>query len=275
MHGVDPSQYPLAPDAQYVPSPHTLSDALAFEATLGLRNIVLVQPSIYGNDNSCLLDALKRIGPKQGRGVVAIDPSSVTTETLEMWHGMGVRGARVNLKSTGETMEPSVFEARLRECASRIAAFGWVLQLYVSLDMVPLLEHLVPQLGVKVCLDHFASPSLPSASSPHDYNPYDLPGFSSLVSLLREGSTYVKISGAYRISSDPELRDLRPLAMELLRVAGTRSLVFATDWPHTRFEGLDIRPFVEKVVEWCEGDDRLIERVFKGNAEDLWDVGEQ
>ena len=49
-------------------------------------------------------------------------------------------------------------------------------------------------------------------------------------------------------------------------------VVFASDWPHTRFEGLDIKPFVKRVMEWCEWDERLIERVFRGNAEMLWDV---
>ncbi|CAM6097232.1 unnamed protein product [Calypogeia fissa] len=302
MHVVDPTHYPLAPDAQYVPSRHTLSDAIAFEASLGLQNIVLVQPSIYGNDNSCMLDALQKIGPQHGRGVVQFDPFTVERVTLDKWHDMGVRGVRLNLTSTGKEMEISEFEALLKEYARRISPFGWVLELYLSLDMVSSLEKIVPLLGVRVCLDHFANPPLSSSSSisagyksstpvhkwtspiqqesvsqghqsaVFDYDPYELPGFSSLISLLRQGSTYVKVSGAYRISSDPELRDLEPLAVELMRVAGKNRLVFATDWPHTRFEGLDIRPLVAKVMEWCKGDEELIEGVFRGTAEDLWDV---
>jgi len=74
--------------------------------------------------------------------------------------------------------------------------------------------------------------------------------------------TYVKFSGPYRITQDPELRDLTPLALELLRVAGLTQLVFATDWPHTRFNGLDISPFVQQCMEWCNGDEELIGRCF-------------
>jgi predicted TIM-barrel fold metal-dependent hydrolase len=62
------------------------------------------------------------------------------------------------------------------------------------------------------------------------------------------------------------------MARELLRIAGKTSVVFATDWPHTRFEGLDIRPFIERVIEWCGRDEKLIDRLFRGNAEQLWGV---
>lgn len=85
--------------------------------------------------------------------------------------------------------------------------------------------------------------------------------------LLCEGSTYVKIFGAHKISTNPKVQDL-------LCIAGTRCLVFAIDWPHTRFEGLDTWSFVKKVVEWCDRDDQLTERLFEGNAEDLWLLSE-
>jgi predicted TIM-barrel fold metal-dependent hydrolase len=69
MHVIDPENYPLHPDAVYTPTPYSLSDAIKFEQAVGIRNIVLVQPSIYGNDNSCMLDALRELGPYRGRGV--------------------------------------------------------------------------------------------------------------------------------------------------------------------------------------------------------------
>ena len=82
----------------------------------------------------------------------------------------------------------------------------------------------------------------------------------------------MKLSAPYRISKQEGQGDLEPLARELLDVAGKRSVVFATDWPDTRFTGLDIRPFMERVLEWCGDDQVLVERLFRGNAEDLWDV---
>lgn len=85
-------------------------------------------------------------------------------------------------------------------------------------------------------------------------------------------NTYVKLSAPYRISKDETLKDLEPLAKELLRVAGMSRAVFASDWPHTRYEGLDIKPYIKTLLEWCGHDEALIERVFKRNAENLWDV---
>ncbi|KFY39159.1 hypothetical protein V495_06112 [Pseudogymnoascus sp. VKM F-4514 (FW-929)] len=272
MHVVDPTQYPLAEEAQYTPEPHLLSEALAFESTLGIQKIVLVQPSIYGHDNSCMLDALRRLGPQNGRAVVTFDPKSITPRTLDVWHRIGVRGVRINLQSVGQLMDPVELTATLQQYADIIRPYDWVLQLYVPLNTATVLETVVPKLGVKVCLDHFGCPTLSGPAGYHfTGDPYSLPGFTSLVNLLSQGSTYLKMSAPYRLSPDAGHLDLEPMAKELLRVAPNR-VVFATDWPHTRYEGLDIKPFVESVVEWCGDDNTLIERIFKYNAEDLWSV---
>jgi predicted TIM-barrel fold metal-dependent hydrolase len=274
MHVVDSVKYPLAKDAQYVPKQHLLSEALEFESTVRIRNLVLVQPSIYDYDNSCMLDALRLLGPQRARAVVAFDPNTTTLSTLQEWHSIGVRGVRVNLHSVGKMMDTSQLDIILHQYSDMIRPLNWVLQLHVSIAATTALEKIVPQLGVRVCLDHFAQPALPGNESPYSTtsNPYLLPGFKSLVNLLEQKDTFVKMSAPYRISKETDLRDLEPVAKELLRVAGRTRIVFATDWPHTRFEGLDIRPFMEKVLEWCGEDEALIERLFKSNAEDLWDV---
>lgn len=267
---VDPSTYPLAADALYTPKPHLLSQALRFEASTGIRKVVLVQPSIYGTDNSCLLDALRVLGPRHGRAVVAFDCEAIDTITLTKWHQWGVRGVRVNTQSIGKHLDGEELAATLRRYADIIRPYNWVLQLYVPLATAILLEDIVPQLGVRVCLDHFGSPDFLGVSYTDDPDPYSLVGFRSLVKLLRQGSTYVKLSAPYRISQDNAWRDLEPVARELLKVAGMSRAVFASDWPHTRFEGLDIKPFVEALLDWCGDDNALIERVFKCNAEELW-----
>jgi predicted TIM-barrel fold metal-dependent hydrolase len=173
-------------------------------------------------------------------------------------------------------MDAAELSATLQQYANVIRPLDWVLQLYVPLKMVADLENIVPELGVRVCVDHFGQPTLPGPGSKDPYSttadPYALQGFGPLIKLLKQGRTYVKLSAPYRISKQEGQRDLEPLARELLQVAGKRSVVFATDWPHTRFEGLDIKPFMEKVLEWCGDDLELVERLFRGNAEDLWGV---
>lgn len=217
-----------------------------------------------------MLDALRALGPNHGRAVVTFDPETIDPATLQHWHQLGVRGVRVNTQSIGKRMKEEEMVTILHKYADIIRPYNWVLQLYVPLDAVIILEKIVPKLGVTICLDHFGSPALNGHS--HFEDPYSLPGFQSLVNLLLQGTTYVKLSAPYRICRDEAWEDLEPLAKELVRVAGMSRAVFASDWPHTRFEGLDIKPYIEALIEWCGNDDALIERVFKGNAETLWGV---
>ncbi|KAH8895686.1 amidohydrolase 2 [Thozetella sp. PMI_491] len=274
MHTIEPDRFPTVMTAFYTPQTHTLRQALEFEASVGISNIVIVQPSVYGNDNACLLDVLRELGPERCRGVVQFDPDVTSLDTLREWDALGVRGVRINLYSVGKTLAPPELEATLRRFADAVRPLDWVVQVYVPLFMVETLESIVPTLRVRFCIDHLGQPDLvpataeASGGAPPD--PYALPGFASLVRLLREGHAYVKLSAPYRISKRADLSDLEPLAREVIRVGGLTRVVFATDWPHTRFEGLDIRPFMEQVLDWCGDDDHLVERLFRGNAEVLW-----
>ncbi|PYI07137.1 TIM barrel metal-dependent hydrolase [Aspergillus sclerotiicarbonarius CBS 121057] len=271
MHVVEPQRFPVSANAVYQPPKYTVDEAMTFESSLGIGNIVLVQPSIYGTDNSCLLEALRNVGPSRGRGVVVIDPTNIDTKTLEEWHALGVRGVRVNLKSVGKVLSEQELADTLLQHAEVVRPFGWTIQVYVSLDMVPMLENVVPQLGVKLCIDHFGGPDLSTID--HDgtpFDPYTLPGFSSLISLLRAGETYVKISAPYRLSKDEEFRDLEAMAQEFLQTAPNR-VIYATDWPHTRFSGVNIGPFTEICLRICANEPGLAERVFRHNAEEMLD----
>ncbi|KAK6007483.1 hypothetical protein QM012_004297 [Aureobasidium pullulans] len=273
MHVTDPN-YPLAKGAAYIPNLHTLTDVRNFEGTIGIRNTVFVQPSIYGNDNSCLLDALRVAGPCNGRGVVALDPDMLNITQLQEWHKLGVRGVRLNLKSNNATYTEESLTAMLRKYADAIRGFGWVLELYIGMEAMPILEEIVPSLGVRISIAHFGAPTLPSPETAnHPLNPYDIPGFPSLVNLVRAGVTWVKFSAPYRFDKDTQFRGVESIARELLKVAGDRC-VFASDWPHTRHDGLDIKPFVEAVLDWSD-EVNLTKEVFSLNAKELWDIDQR
>ncbi|KKK15943.1 hypothetical protein AOCH_000659 [Aspergillus ochraceoroseus] len=271
MHVVEP-HYPVIANAAYKPTPHGVDEAIAFESSLGIQNVVLVQPSVFGFDNSCLLDALRHIGPSHGRGVVVIDPANIEAKTLAEWHSLGVRGVRVNFKSAGKIPSPGELERILLAQAQLVRPLGWVIQIHVSLDVVPILERIIPRLGVKVCLDHFGGPDPPTVKweQGESFTPYTLPGFSALVSLLQAGQTYVKVSAPYRLSADEKLRDLESMLREFLHTAPNR-VIYATDWPHTRFSGINIEPFTELCLRLCGSQPGLAERVFRRNAEQLMD----
>ena len=162
--------------------------------------------------------------------------------------------------------------SELSQYADVIRSLDWVLQVYLPLNMVSYLEAVVPDLGIKFCIDHFGSPELPAVfNSATPLDPNSLPGFESLVKLLRSGTTWVKLSAPYRLTRDPQMRDLEVIAKTLMRNAGDR-LVYCTDWPHTRFDRIDPKPFADACLQWCSGDQALAERLFRFNAEELWDV---
>ena len=252
-----------------------------------MHNTVFVQASPYGTDNRLVLDSLRGLErPEQGRGVVVVDPARITVSELREWHDLGVRALRINLVSVGrDANDAEGLQRELEAYADVIKNVGrpWVLQLYVPLAAMAALEAVVPTLGVKVCVDHFGSPTLPAWKDgvEGEVDPYSLPGFGSLVNLMRQGGTWCKVSGWYRLSRDPEgrMRDLGGVVRELLKVRRGSRVVWASDWPHTRFEGVNVGPFVDQCWEWCEQvggspekGGELMRRLCVDNAEELWDA---
>src|SRR5687768_9989244 len=95
----DPARFPLWPGRSYDPPPAPLSKYLELLDRHAITRGVLVQPSVYGSDNNCLLDALDRA---DGRlmGIVVPDKDT-TAKQLEVMHRRGVRGVRCNLLNPG------------------------------------------------------------------------------------------------------------------------------------------------------------------------------
>ncbi|KAI0025395.1 hypothetical protein F4780DRAFT_720835 [Xylariomycetidae sp. FL0641] len=89
MHVIDTEKYPVPKNAKR-PHSATMHQALMNAARLSLPNIVFVQVSTYGNDNTWVLDALREVGPARGRGVVALDPDRIAPPTLQQWHDRGL-----------------------------------------------------------------------------------------------------------------------------------------------------------------------------------------
>src|ERR1700759_5392301 len=65
-HIYDP-RFPYQPDAILKPPFATVADYRALQKKLGTSRNVMVQPSTYGTDNSCLRDVLKQM-PAERRG---------------------------------------------------------------------------------------------------------------------------------------------------------------------------------------------------------------
>jgi predicted TIM-barrel fold metal-dependent hydrolase len=88
-------RYAFSSDLRYKPPLAPLEDYLELVRHLGIERYVFVQPSAYGRDNACLLDALRTVGDKC-RGIVEID-ENISDAELDGLNRLGVRGVRVNV----------------------------------------------------------------------------------------------------------------------------------------------------------------------------------
>src|SRR5215472_3315611 len=59
VHVFDPARFPFAGSRTYTPESATAAQLLAMHRALHITRAVIVQPSVYGTDNSCTLDAMK------------------------------------------------------------------------------------------------------------------------------------------------------------------------------------------------------------------------
>lgn len=213
-------RFPLSPDRRYMPGPAPLADLLAHQQTLGLDRVVIVQPSAYSMDNSCMLDALHHLGDK-ARGVAVVDAGASET-TLRDLHEAGIRGLRVNLETVGVT-DPLVARRHLEETAAQAVPFGWHVQVYVDLGVIAALHDVIRDLPVPIVFDHFARARAEQGP--------DQPDLAALLSLMRSGKAYVKLSAPRRISDMPDHADAGEIAKALAR-ANPERILWGSDWPH-------------------------------------------
>jgi predicted TIM-barrel fold metal-dependent hydrolase len=217
----DPRRFPFTPERVYTPQPASIEEMRRLHRTLHTSRVVIVQPSVYGTDNACTLDAIKRLG-SGARGVAVIDDMTPDTALDEMGRS-GIRGIRINLETAGQT-DPAVGGQRLRAAIGRIKDRNWHIQVYTRLSVIDRLADQISASPVPIVIDHFggAQASLGVRQ----------PGFEALVNLVRAGAAYVKISGSYRSSNQPpDYPDVAPLAKALI-AANPRRILWGTDWPH-------------------------------------------
>jgi predicted TIM-barrel fold metal-dependent hydrolase len=217
----NPKAFPFAAGRVYTPEPASIAEMLALHRALHTTRVVIVQPSVYGTDNRCTLDAVRQLG-SGARAVVVIDEQT-TSAALDEMHRGGARGVRLNLATSGENSTDSARQ-RFQRALVQLGSRPWHIQFYTTPAVIAALEDSVMQSAVPVVFDHFGGAQ---AS-----NGVEQPGFGALLRLVRAGKAYVKISGAYRSSSQrPDYADVAPLAKALIAANPSR-ILWGTDWPH-------------------------------------------
>ena len=139
-----------------------------------------------------------------------------------MMNASGVRGLRYNLLFPGGPPKEQI-----QAMAARISAFGWHIQLLVDVSAFDL--DIVADLPVDVVFDHLGHMA-PGKGTEN-------PGFQKMLTMMREGRAWVKLSGAYRTSASlqPPWDDVLPIGRALVDATPSQC-VWATDWPHPGFQ---------------------------------------
>jgi predicted TIM-barrel fold metal-dependent hydrolase len=210
-------KYPYTANRSYTPPQASIDAYRRMLAALGFEHGVIVQPSVYGTDNRCTRDAIVASNGRW-RGVAVLDPG-VSESVLSELHGNGFRGVRINLLFKGGLQLDA-----LERIAGAIKPLGWHVQLLLDGRDLPELAPRLERLPVDFVVDHMGH--MPASLG------VGHPGFQKLLRLLGGGKCWVKLSGAYRISSKRlPYDDAVPFARALVETAPDK-LVFGTDWPH-------------------------------------------
>ena len=261
------SHFPLFEGRGYNPPDSTLEDLIHLHQTLGIDRVVFTQPSVYGVDNSAILKGMNVLNEKianKARGVCAIKMDA-SENFLQELHGQGIRGVRLNLDNKGgmplELKEISKLE-------DKIKSLGWHLEyLFPGKDIVEL-EPVLSNASVPISIGHFAyQPATAGINSD---------GFKTLLKLVKDGNTWIKISGANRVSETdlPPYDDVLPMARALVE-ANSDNVMWGTDWPHPN--KYEVNPNDGDLVNWFGEwitDDTMRKQIMVTNSELFYDFGD-
>ena len=221
------ASFAYSPARIYTPPDCLLSDYLHMLDTLGVERAVLVQPSVYGTDNTVMLEAMKTASGRL-RGVAVVEEDISETD-LKALNDAGVRGVRVNIVDVKERKPGTLPMAALTKLALRIAPLGWHMEFLMHADEFPDLDRLFADFPVEIVLGHLGY--LTIGKAPDD------PGFQALLRLMKTGRSWVKLTGPYRITGAPlPYGDTAPYARALLE-ANRERVLWGTDWPHVMLKG--------------------------------------
>jgi D-galactarolactone isomerase len=226
--------------------------------SLGLERMVVVQPSGYGFDNACTLDAMAQFGAC-ARAVVVI-PADTPRAELQRLHGLGVRGVRFMMLAPGglswEAM-PAMAEA--------VGPLGWHLNLQFDGHELPSRINALSALPADVVIDHFGS--YRGGVTAGD------PAFRALLRWMESGRVWVKLSApyAYGISprGGPDYEEMAPLARALTRAQPERCL-WASNWPHPTETAPPTDAAMLALLERWAPDEQTRERMLVGNPARLY-----
>lgn len=238
FHVFEPG-FPHVPDPLYTFPDGTLEQYLQMAGVLGIERMVLVQPTFYGTDNRLLAEVLRRLGPR-ARGVVRIEEETSDAE-LDRYHELGVRAIRLDLFARRSWPTGDII-GYIRRMAARAAPRGWHIQFYTPGTIVRDLLPFLADLEDPFVIDHMGYMLEADGLTPAD--------FDRLLSVLAQGSCWVKLSGPYRIAKSRPLSYVAPVGRALVSTRPDR-LIWGSDWPHLPDGQRDTGELLNLLADWA------------------------
>lgn len=229
VHVFDPRRFPYSPQRSYTPGAAPVQDLIRHLERIGCERVVCVQPSVYGYDHACLLDALRALqgAGVQARGAAVLGPGT-TGWQIEALHEAGVRAARINWQVPTPDHDPMgdqdhTLAHAVQALHERLGERPWAIEVFARL---PVLLEAAPALAAidrPVIIDHFGLPNLRNSDDTH-----------RLLQLLEANPQLsLKVSAPYQVSrQEPDYGDLAPLVRRLGQAAPAQ-LLWGSNWPHT------------------------------------------
>ncbi len=255
------ARYAYSPARIYTPPDCLLPDYLRMLGTIGVERAVLVQPSVYGTDNTVMLEAIKAAG-KRFCGV-AVVTEGISDADLKKLDAAGVRGVRVNIVDVKDRKPGTLPLESLKRLAQRIAQLGWHVEFLMHVDEFPDLDRAFTNFPVEIVLGHLGYMKTDKG--------LDNAGFQAVLRLMKAGRAWVKLTGPFRITTDPlPYPDTTPFARALLQ-ANSERVIWGTDWPHVMLKGKmpNDGELADLLSDWIP-DARLREQVLVRNPARLY-----
>lgn len=234
-------EHRYVPDRSYTPPPLEMADFDAVAAALGIERAVVIQPSVYGEDNAATL-AVTRAAPERLRAVVSVT-SDITDAELEQFHTAGARGIRVNVVDSGGMTFASVEDALA--FTARIAHLGWHIEFLAHVETFEDIDAVLAASHVPVVFGHLGYT--------HARKGIDDAGFQRFLRAFDAEQAWVKLTGPYRISALDRFpySDMIEMAQALI-CANPSRLLWGSDWPHVRHKGImpNDGSLLEQLNDW-------------------------
>lgn len=250
-------KYPEAPTSPFPVPDAPVAAYRKVMARLGIERAVVVQPSAYGKDNRCTMDAVAELGDI-ARAVVVVDTSTGDEEMERLTRG-GARAVRFHMLPGG-VLPWDMLDA----IAARVTDFGWHIQLQLDGRLLPERRTQIEAWPGTIVIDHtgkFLEPVAPSD-----------PAFRVLLDLVDSGRCWVKLSAPYETSKagPPDYADVGALASALIAAAPERML-WATNWPHPSAQENppDDALMLDMLAHWCD-DEATRNRILAVNPAEVY-----